>query len=65
MAEHGICDQCKDRKKPVTAQNGGTLSSMADGQKIWVADVHESCKGAWLSANSKADFGGLQALKKV
>src|ERR1700682_6359690 len=55
MAEHRICDQCKDRDEPVTSENGGTLYRNG----TWTADVHTTCKEAWLTANGAADFARL------
>jgi hypothetical protein len=60
MAQHGICDQCKDANKPVTHENGGSLSTMTGGKKQWVADVHKDCKAAWLAKNGAADYAGLE-----
>jgi hypothetical protein len=59
MAEHGICDQCKNPKNPVTAQNGGTLSTTTGAHKMWVADIHTACKDAWLKGHGAAEFAGL------
>ena len=59
MVEHGICDHCKDPKNPVTAKNGGTLSTRTGGRKTWVADIHTGCKDAWRKANGAAEFAGL------
>jgi len=60
MADHGICDQCKDRTKPVTAQTGGTLSRVTEDRKEWIADVHNDCKAEWLKKNGAADYAGLE-----
>ena len=65
MTEHGICDQCKDRNNPVTAQNGGTLSRITGAQKVWIADVHTKCKDEWLNQHGAADFSGLPPAKSA
>ena len=60
MVEHGICDQCRDRKNPVTKENGGTLSRVTAGGKQSIADVHTACRAAWLNKNDAADYAGLE-----
>jgi hypothetical protein len=60
MAQHGICDQCKDVNNPVTKENGGTLSRVEGKKKMWIADVHGACKAEYLKKSGAADYAGLE-----
>jgi len=62
MAEHGICDQCKDRNNPVTEKNGGSLTRRTSTGKQWIADVHEACKAEWLKKDGSSDYAGLEPI---
>lgn len=62
MAVRGICDRCKDRGNPVTADNGVEFFKTVWGLREWIADVHRKCKTEWLKEhNGTTD---LQALPK-
>jgi hypothetical protein len=62
MAVRGICDRCKDRGNPVTADNGVEFFKTVWGLREWIADVHTKCKTEWLKEhNGTTD---LQALPK-
>ena len=55
-----LCDYCKDTKNPVTPSNGVTIDTLAGGQKIMLAYVHDSCKEAWAKKRGGTTVEGLK-----